>query len=171
MKNSRRNSILRDFTLQPYCLNAVLIIVVLSLLSCKSESNSPESIVETFSSQVVDAFEKRKRRDLDDFIDDNYLDEENRSKKDLLAIANGYLFRHKSIYCFTHIDSVQLNNDESISAVIFTAFAAKPISDATVLPSMKSDMYWFTIRIAKSDGEWKLMEAGWEQAMVEDLFK
>ena len=142
----------------------------LFLQACGLSPLSPEEVVETFSKEVAELFEQRKRRKLADFIADDYLDKNKRSKQDLTALAQSYMLRDKSIFSYTNPTSVQKNEDGTISARILTALAAQPITDLSLLPSIKSDIYWFDIKIASRDKSWKLVEASWQQAMLEDFF-
>lgn len=151
-------------------LNLLLLSITLSIASCSTPANTPEQIIETYTDDIIRVIENRKRRAIDAFIGEEYGDEGHRSKQDIVAMANGYMFRHQSIYCFTLIDSVQVNSDDTISAVILAAFAARPISDISLLPKLNSDMYWFDITITLDSGDWKLTKASWQQAMVEDFF-
>ena len=117
------------------------------------------------------ALEKRSSRELRDLIADGYVDSEERTKKDIAGIAAGYLLRNKAIYSYRLTKSVVVNDDDSLSATILTALAARPITDISVLPTINSDIYWFEITIARDGREWKLTQASWQQAMLEDFFQ
>ncbi len=117
------------------------------------------------------ALEKRSSRELRGFIADNYVDAEERTKKDVAAIAAGYLLRNKAIYSYRLTESVVVNDDDSISATILTALAARPINDISLLPTINSDFYWFRITIARDGREWRLTRASWQQALLEDFFQ
>ena len=149
-----------------------LIYLLLSsfLFSCSSPS-SPEQIADDFITACQTSVEKGSGRELRNRIAENYMDLKGRTKKDVGAIASGYLLRNKTIYCYSLIDSVIINEDDSISAKVLTALAAQPITDVTLLPTMNSDIYWFDITIAQQDNEWKLIKASWQQAMLEDFFQ
>jgi len=36
---------------------------------------------------------------------------------------------------------------------------------------LKADIYWFDIVLVQEGGDWKLLEAYWRQAMVDDFFR
>ncbi len=140
------------------------------LISC-TPSTSPEQIVDDFITACEKSIEKGSGRELRNLIAEDYMDSAGRTKQDLGAIASGYLLRNKAIYCYRLIDSVIINEDDSISARVLTALAAQPITDVAILPQMNSDIYWFDVTIAERNNEWKLVNASWRQAMLEDFFQ
>jgi len=155
----------------PSLASHVLLILLMQLLlvSCSSEPETPEQIVTEFIGKLEDAAEQRNRRALKGLVSDNYLDATKRTKQDILAIANGYLLRNKSIYCFTSIDSVSQDGDTEISARVLAALGSQPITDVSMLPEIRSDIYWFDIMILRLGGSWQLAEVSWRQAMLEDF--
>ena len=134
-------------------------------------STTPEQIVDNFVTACEKSVEKGSGRELRNLIAEDYMDSAGRTKQDLGAIASGYLLRNKEIYCYRLIDSVIINEDDSISARVLTALAAQPITDVAILPQMNSDIYWFDITIAEQNNDWKLVNATWKQAMLEDFFQ
>ena len=149
-----------------------LIYLLLSsfFFSCSSPS-TPEQIADDFITACETSVEKGNGRELRKRIAENYMDSKGRTKKDIGAIASGYLLRNRAIYCYSLMDSVIINEDDSISAKVLTALAAQPITDVTLLPTMNSDIYWFDITITQQNNEWKLIKASWQQAMLEDFFQ
>ena len=144
--------------------------LILFLQSC-SKDTTPEKLIDDFVTACENSIEQGSSRKLRDLIAERYGDSSGRTKKDISSVASGYLLRNKSIYCVTLTDSVILNEDDSISARILAALAAQPITDISRLPTMNSDIYWFDIRIGKEGSEWKLLEASWRQAMLDDFFQ
>jgi len=147
-----------------------LLFLVCFLNSC-TPSTTPEQIVDNFVTACEKSVEKGSGRELRNLIAEDYMDSAGRTKQDLGAIASGYLLRNKEIYCYRLIDSVIINEDDSISARVLTALAAQPITDVAILPQMNSDIYWFDITIAEQNNDWKLVNATWKQAMLEDFFQ
>ena len=140
------------------------------IISCSAQDHTPEAIIKTFVERTTAAIEERDRSALAELIDENYTDSQGRKKNDLLALAAGYMLRNRSLYCYSIIDSFHLNEDESISATILSAFAARPISDVHLLTEIRSDIYWFEITIVDKDNDWRLIAASWRQALVDDFF-
>jgi len=127
--------------------------------------------MDDFVTACVEAVEENNGRQLRSLIAERYKDMEGRVKKDIAATASGYLLRNRSIYCYTLTDKVILHEDASISARILAALAAQPITDVSHLPEMNGDFYWFDIRIGQEDSEWKLVEASWRRAMLNDFLE
>ena len=137
--------------------------------SCTA-TTSPEQIVENFITECENSIEKGSGRELRNLIAENYSDSNGRTKKEIGNLVSGYLLRNRAIYSYSLINSVKINEDDSISARVLTALAAKPITDISNLPTLNSDIYWFDIKITSGDGGWKLIDASWQQAMLDDFF-
>ena len=137
--------------------------------SCTA-TTSPEQIVENFITECENSIEKGSGRELRNLIAENYSDSNGRTKKEIGNLVSGYLLRNRAIYSYSLINSVKINEDDSISARVLTALAAKPITDISNLPTFNSDIYWFDIKITSGDGGWKLIDASWQQAMLDDFF-
>lgn len=161
--NAKTHSVLHSFFLP-------LLFLTCFLISC-TPSTTPEQIIDDFVSACEKSIEKGSGRELRNLIAEDYMDSEGRTKQTVGALASGYLLRNKAIYCYWLIDSVIINEDDSLSARVLTALAAQPITDLAILPQMNSDIYWFEITIAEQDNEWKLVNASWKQAMLEDFFQ
>lgn len=151
---------------------AFLLILYFPLLitSCTT-ANTPEDSINEFLAACEEAIKKRSGRDLRLLISDDYSDSSGRIKKDISSIASGYLLRNKSIFTYRHVDSLFRQETDLISAKILVAFAAKPISDPSALPSLNSDIYWFDLTIVREGSKWRLAESSWQQAMLDDFFQ
>ena len=148
---------------------ALLVTVPLLAVSCNSPT-TPEQITTQFIRESEEAFEERDIRGLKKLISLQYLDSQNRTAGDVMAIAAAYIRSSKSIYLFTDLDTA-VNAGNRIQARILAAFGARPISDPSLLGQIQADIYWFDIVLAKEDDGWKLAAAQWQQAMVDDFFK
>ncbi len=163
----------RGLTAPAALLQLLFLLLPLAFLLWSSCSAPPtaEQIMDDFLGRCDAALEKRSSRELRELIADDYADSEERTKQDIAAIAAGYLLRNKAIYTYRLTESVDVNDDDSISALILTALAARPITDVSILPAINSDIYWFEITIAKDGRKWRLTQASWQQAMLEDFFR
>jgi len=145
----------------------VFAIIILSV-SCSSEK-TPEIIAADFISLCETAVSKRDARSLRNVISDDYSDNKGRTKKDIAAIASGYLLRNRKIYVFSILDQVFQTEQNNLSVTVLVALAGKPVTDRTILLSMNADMYWFDLVLGQERDGWKLFSATWRQALVEDF--
>jgi hypothetical protein len=143
--------------------------LLLLLVSCNSPT-TPEEITSQFIRESEEAFEDNDILRLKKLISSQYRDSQNRTAGDVISIAAAYIRSSKSIYLFTDLDSA-IYADDRIQARILAAFAARPISDPTILGQLQADIYWFDLVLAEEKGGWKLLAAQWQQAMVDDFFK
>lgn len=150
-----------------FLIFSALLSLSLYLLSCSSET-TPQEIAAEFISHSKDAFEERDILSLRKLISPNYRDTHKRSANDVVAIAAAYIRSSKSIYLFSDLDTADYDG-ERIRARVLIAFAARPVTDRSALGSMQADIYWFDIVLVEEDGAWKLAEAQWQQALIEDF--
>ena len=137
--------------------------------SCDSPT-TPEEIAGQFIKQSEEAFEERDIRGLKKLISPDYRDPLNRTAGDIVSIAAAYIRSSKSIYLFTDLESAAAEQ-ERIQARVLAAFGARPISDPSIIGQVQADIYWFDIVLVEESGGWRLVEADWQQAMVDDFFK
>ncbi|NNF46644.1 MAG: hypothetical protein HKP44_06035 [Desulfofustis sp.] len=159
--------ILSALYLRPYV--AFLFILPLLAVSCNSPT-TPEEIATQFIRESEEAFEERDILGLKKLISPQYRDSQNRTAGDVVSIAAAYIRSSKSIYLFTDLDSA-VNAEEHIQAKVLGAFTARPISDRSILGRIQADIYWFDITLAQENDGWKLVEAQWKQAVVDDFFR
>ena len=150
-------------------LGILLCILSLLMMSCNS-STTPVEIATQFIKESEEAFEERDILGLKKLISPGYRDPLKRTAGDIISIAAAYIRSSKSIYLFTDLDSA-VAEEERIRARVIAAFAARPISDPSILGQIQADIYWFDIVLAEENAGWKMVEADWQQAMVDDFFK
>jgi hypothetical protein len=152
---------------QSVCLGLSIIAACALLLGCNPESD-PELISSIFLEKAEKAFADRSPRSLRELISKDYLDTQQRDAKEISAIGTGYIMRSRSIYLFTDLESAVFSGAQ-IHATVLAAFAARPVSNRSLLPRMDADLYWFEIVLTKESGDWKLLQSSWRQAMLEDV--
>lgn len=150
-------------------LGIFLLVLSQCLLSsgCLSESD-PELISAVFLEKAEKAFENRSPRALRKLVSEQYFDEQNRDSKEIVAIGASYIMRSRSIHLFTDLESALFSGDQ-IHAKVLAAFGASQIESRSLLPQINADLYWFEIVLTKESGDWKLMQAVWRPAMLEDV--
>ena len=148
----------------------MLLAITLLIASCDTHT-IPEEIAADFIKQSQEAFEDRNILSLKKLVSPNYRDTRNRSAVDVISIAAAYIRGSKSIYLFSNLESAVFDDDDRIQARVLTAFAARPIMDRTVLLQLNADTYWFDIVLVEESGDWKLLDAGWKQAMIDDFLE
>ena len=148
----------------------VLILTLAVLMSSCSSPSTPEQHASEFIERSELAFEDRDIRSLRKLVSSSYMDGQNRAANDVLAIAAAYIRGTKSIYLFTDLESA-VSEDDLINARVLVAFGSRPVKDRAALMQLNADIYWFDIVLADENGNWKLIEAQWTQAMVDDFFK
>lgn len=150
------------------CRGLISIAVFFIFSGCSAESD-PEIITAAFLEKVEEAFENRSQRALRKLISRQYVDSQNRDKNEILAIGTAYIMGSRSIYLFTDLESARFYGDGQVQATVLAAFAARPVSERTLLSGINTDIYWFEIELTTESGDWKLTRSDWRPAMLDDV--
>lgn len=152
--------------------NALLLAMLSAALlnpACGKKTN-PEIIASDFIQQVELTIEKKSLVGLRDLVSKNYHDEFNRDHRDVLALASSYLIRSKSIHLFIDLQSAESISDTTIRCKLLVAFASAPIDNRNLLLDLNADFYWFDLDLVDEKDHWRVVNAAWQQAMIEDFF-
>lgn len=142
---------------------------ILIIQSCKQQT-TPDIIAQEFIDQLKTAVDDRTLRGISELISKDYHDTHNRNRRDIAGLASAYLIRSKSLHLFTDLVSAGPLSDSSIKCRVLAAFAATPVANKSLLPDIQADFYWFDIELIEENGDWKVLSAVWQQAMLDDFF-
>jgi hypothetical protein len=153
----------------PYRRLIVLaIILVLTLPACGSDS--PEEQIKRYVAAGEEAVENRDVGDLKALISEQYLDDRDRTRRDLVAIAARYILTSKNIHILTRIDGLRFPAEDQAEFDLYAAIAGQNISDLDALLNMQADLYRFSLVLNREEREWKLVRADWRPASAADFF-
>ncbi len=138
------------------------------LQACSGSAISREDEIKQYIEAGVKAAENRSSSDLAALIDERYLDDKKLNKTSLAKLARLYFFRHKNIYLFTKIDSIEFVAENEALVTLHVAMAGSVISDASVLSGLRAKIYKFELDLIKQD-KWLLQRARWEAASMADM--
>jgi len=144
----------------------ILLLLIAGLISaCSDNTASPEDQIRRFIETGVQAAESRSVDDLSDLVHGDYIDQQGRNRDQLGLLLRGYFMRHKSIYLFTRIDSIEVFAENQASVSLHVAMAGTVISDVTALSSLKARVYRIELQLARQD-DWLLRHASWAPADI-----
>lgn len=150
------------------CYTAI-VILVLVLTACRS-GDTPEEKVWRFVAAGEEAVEARNIGDVKDLISEKYLDEQGRTRRDLVALSARYLYANKNIHVLTRIGELTFPAENRAMLQLYVAMTGQNVSDLDALLNMQADLYLFTMELVREDEEWKLLKADWHHARKEDFF-
>lgn len=161
----------QQIVLQIGIVRSIMVVVLLSVLlaSCGGDV-TPEEEVRSFVAAGEEAVETRDVGDLKNLISENYKDEHDRTRRDIVAVAARYLYANKNIHVLTRIDELTFPAPDNASLTIFAAMTGQNVSDLDALLNMQADLYRFDVELAREGKEWKLVRANWRPARGEDFF-
>lgn len=156
--------------LMPVCRAIAFILMTALLCTACGKEESPEERIRTFVKAGEEAAEARDAGDLGKLISEQYQDQHQRTKRDIVAVAARYLFINKNIHLLTRIDQLSFPQPELARCRIYVAMTGRNVSDLDSLLNMQADLYRFDVELAREDGAWKLVRAEWHRAGPEDFF-
>jgi len=146
-----------------------MLTAVLMCTACGKEE-SPEEQIRMFVKAGEEAAEARDAGDLGKLISEQYQDQHQRTKRDIVAVAARYLFINKNIHLLTRIDQLSFPQPDRAECRIYVAMTGQNVSDLDSLLNMQADLYRFDVELAREEGDWKLVRAEWHRAGPEDFF-
>ena len=133
---------------------------VLALAGCGT-TGTPEDEIRALVDAAELAAEERDAADLRDLVADDYRDPGGRTAGDIRGILHGYLVAHQSIRLITRIDSIELEGTELARLRVTVGMLGREAgSDSNW--DLAGDVYRFDLRLAREDGEWRVIRAGWQ---------
>lgn len=135
---------------------------------CSDNVMTPEEEIRQYIKTGVEAAEDRSSSDLAELIFSGYKDEKGYGKKQIEKLSKLYFFRHKNIYLLTKIEEIEFVTANEAWVTLNVAMAGSVISDASLLSSLRAQIYKFELMLIK-DEKWLLHQADWQRASVGDM--
>ena len=151
-------------------LHWLSVILALMLLTACGKGNSPEEQIRTFVKAGEKAVEARELGSVRKLISDQYLDQGQRTKRDIVALMARYLYVNKNIHLLTRIDQLDFPDLDRAQFHLYVAMTGQNVSDLDSLLNMQADLYRFDIELVLEEKEWKLYNADWRPAKSTDFF-
>lgn len=133
--------------------------LALALAACGS-SGTPEDEVRALVDEAEAAAEERDASALRGFVADDYADRSGRAAGDVRAILHGWLVAHPSVHLVTRMDSIEIDGAGLARAKVTVGMLGREAGDSRELAG---DVYRFDLRLAREDGEWRVIRAEWQE--------
>ena len=135
------------------------------LLQACSDDSSPEDQIRRLIDTGVQAAEGRSADQLSELMHINFIDQQGHNPQQLSRLLRAYFFRHKHIYLFTRIDSIEILSENQASVSLYVAMAGSVISDVDALSSLSARIYLFELQLVKQD-DWLVRHASYAPANI-----
>lgn len=148
----------------------VWMVVALALGACSRQS-APEAEIRAFVARAQAAAEGRDVGALRALIADDYADARGYDRKAVENLIRLQVLRHQSIHLFTRIRSIEFPEPERARVSVAAAMAGRPVTQVDELVGVDADLYRFDLDMARgSDREWRVRQAAWEPARLEEFW-
>ncbi len=146
----------------------LLLSLLLPVLSCSQDDDSPEAQIRRFIAAGIEAAEGRDSDALREMLHVGYRDGRGYDRKQLAGLLRVYFLRHKNIHLLSKIDRIELIDDSQARVDMHVAMAGSVIADADALAALRAQIYRFELELVKQP-EWQLQHARWAPASEADL--
>lgn len=146
------------------------ICALLFLFACAEKEITPEDQLRQYIESGKRAAENRSHSDLGELIANDYRDHKKMDKHQLVKLLRAYFFKHRNIYLFTKIKSIDLQKNNRAKVVLHVAMAGQVIANIDTLASLRAKVYRFELLLIKEDA-WLLEQAIWERSSLKEMLK
>lgn len=145
-------------------------LTILLVCACASEPASPEQEVRSVLEKAEAAAEARDLDVLRDLIADDYRDERNRGKAQVLGAIQFYFATHRSIHLLTQVKQLTFTEPDRAEVGLLVGMAGRRAEGTTDWSLFRADLYRFdfSLRYEGAD-DWKVVEAAWRRASLEEV--
>ena len=148
----------------------ITISLFLILIGCSSEPElTKDQLLKQSIEQLEQRFEARKLGEIVEYVSKDYQDDSGRKYDDVKRVIQLQLMRHKTVHIFSVIKDIQWADDSNATVQITAAMAGKPITDLSLLPTLRADMLNFTVDFVLEDEVYKIQSASWTWASPTDF--
>ena len=148
----------------------ITISLFLILIGCSSEPElTKDQLLKQSIERLEQRFEARKLGEIVEYVSQNYQDDYGRKYDDVKRVIQLQLMRHKTVHIFSVIKDIQWADDSNATVQITAAMAGKPITDLSLLPTLRADMLNFTVDFVLENEVYKVQSASWTWANPADF--
>ena len=147
----------------------LLTVLLLTLLGCSDDTDSPEQQVRNYIEAGKLAAESRSLSEFKELIADDFRSAQGYDKTMMGRIAAGYFMGHQNIHLFTKINAIHFPQPQQADVQVYIAMTGQAASDINSLFNMRVDLYLFDLKLIKQDGKWLLNNARWKRVRQQDL--
>ena len=129
------------------------------LVAACGERSAPEEEIRALVDAAEAAAEERDASALRDLVADDYRDPDGRDAGDIRSFLHGYLALHPSLNLIARIDSIELEGTEQARVAVTVGMLGRTAGDDEDW-DLAGDVYRLDLRLAREDGDWRLVRAG-----------
>ncbi len=163
----KRNEI--SIALRIVALSAAGVLAVATAGCGASAPASPAEQLRAAISKAESAVESREISVLKELVAAQYADTRGQDRRAVITLVQGYLLRHRSIYLFTKVDSLEVPDPDRAYATLLVAMAGRRIESVEELWDVRADLLRLDLEWTHSGGKWAVVRADWRRALVEDF--
>jgi len=147
-----------------------VVMATLVFAAACSRTESPEEQIRMFVKTGEEAVEARELGNVKKLISEQYLDQGQRTKRDMVALVARYLYVNKNIHLLTRIDQLNFPAPDKAQFHLYVAMTGQNVSDLDSLLNMQADLYRFDMELAREEDDWQLVRSTWRPAQSTDFF-
>lgn len=147
----------------------MLVLALIAGVAC-SKKEAPEARVRARIAAAVQAAESGDAAALLDVISSHYADNDGRDQRALDGVLRLYLLRHRPIYVYTHVPTVELLANDRARVVVYAAMAGHRIDAPAELTRLSASLYRFDLELELEQNAWRVRAAAWRPAELSEFY-
>ena len=152
-------------------LNTLLLVSLVFLQACAGDPDDPVSEIKSMLAAFEEAAEERSISGVSGYLAADYQDKHHRNSQAVKRSLLGYFHRHRSIYLFTNIKDITLNESTAneARAVVNVAMTGTQVDSEEALLLLKADVYSFNLELVKQEDQWLVKSASWKRIKITEF--
>ena len=164
-----------DVPRRPFLLNALrlagaaVLLALIAGVAC-NKKETPEVRVRARIADAVRAAESGDTAALLDTISPHYAGADGRDRRTLEGLLRLHLLRHRPIYLYTYVPTIELAANDRARAVVYAAMAGHRIDAPAELARLNASLYRFDLELELEQNAWRVRAAAWRPAELSEFY-
>ena len=141
------------------------------VLGCSQEESNPVTEIKSTLAAIEEAAEERSISGVSEYLAANYQDKFHRNSQAVKRSLLGYFHRHRSIYLFSNIKQITLNEaiENRAMATVHVAMTGTQVDSEEALLLLKANVYRFDLELEKQEDQWLVKTSSWKRIKLTEF--
>lgn len=154
--------VLSSLAVLPSKFKPSILLLMLILAGCGSDSLTPEQQVKKVMQQMEAEIESRNTSALFEHVSQNYQDHKGNDRDALRRFVQIYMLRDQSVTLLTTVQSVDVIDDTTVAVEATVVMGAKQNAGNALLPQLSADKRSLSAVFQQEPDAWRLISLSWD---------
>jgi hypothetical protein len=150
---------------------ALLICYLFLVQGCSKDDSNPVTEIKSMLAAIEEAAEERSISGVSEYLAANYQDKFHPNSQAVKRSLLGYFHRHRSIYLFSNIKQITLNEaiENRAKATVHVAMTGTQVDSEEALLLLKANVYRFDLELEKQEDQWLVKTSSWRRIKLTEF--